>query len=159
MLASQENVYLTILHALTVSNESEKARSTPVSTVLRKSVTSFIINIFLIQKTLSKLKSGKWCGHNNSEWKYKIFLEGARSLSARFGNRSVFMLDPRLRRWLFNIHKGFYSPPPTDCKSLGGGRYSTKLVSPPGTTVWMRHSFYRVSLNKIQDGCKESATQ
>ena len=63
MLASQENVYLTILHALTVSNESEKARSTPVSTVLRKSVTSFIINIFLIQKTLSKLKSGKWCGH------------------------------------------------------------------------------------------------
>ena len=63
MLASQENVYLTILHALTVSNESEKARSTPVSTVLRKSVTSFIINIFLIQKTLSKLKSEKWCGH------------------------------------------------------------------------------------------------
>ena len=63
MLASQENVYLTILHALTVSNESEKARSTPVSTVLRKSVASFIINIFLIQKTLSKLKSGKWCGH------------------------------------------------------------------------------------------------
>ena len=63
MLASQENVYLTILHALTVSNESEKARSTPVSTVLRKSVTSFIISIFLIQKTLSKLKSGKWCGH------------------------------------------------------------------------------------------------
>ena len=63
MLASQENVYLTMSHALTVSNESEKARSTPVSTVLRKSVTSFIINIFLIQKTLSKLKSGKWCGH------------------------------------------------------------------------------------------------
>ena len=26
MLASQENVYLTILHALNVSNESEKAR-------------------------------------------------------------------------------------------------------------------------------------
>ena len=26
MLASQENVYLTILHALSVSNESEKAR-------------------------------------------------------------------------------------------------------------------------------------
>ena len=33
--------------------------STPVSTVLRKSVGFFIINIFLVIKTLSKLKSGK----------------------------------------------------------------------------------------------------
>ena len=33
----------------------------PVSTVLRKSVRFFIINIFLIKK-LSRLKSGKWIG-------------------------------------------------------------------------------------------------
>ena len=36
-----------------------KRGSTPVSTVLPKSVGFFIINIFLVIKMLSKLKSGK----------------------------------------------------------------------------------------------------
>ena len=41
----------------------DRRRSTPVSTVLRKSVRFFIINIFLIIVVeLSKLKSGKWSG-------------------------------------------------------------------------------------------------
>ena len=38
-----------------------RRESTPVSTVLRKSVRFFIINIFLIiKKTLSKLKPGQY---------------------------------------------------------------------------------------------------
>ena len=41
---------------------SGRCRFTPVSTVLRKSVRFFIINILLIIIKLPKLKSGKWSG-------------------------------------------------------------------------------------------------
>ena len=47
--------FLWYLRCLT--KERGRCRSTPVSTVLQKSVTFFIINMFLIIKTLSKLKS------------------------------------------------------------------------------------------------------
>ena len=86
--------------------------STPVSTVLRKSVTFFITNIFLIIKILSRLESGQypvWMTMKSrkgdfKEWKSKKFPGGARlrtpleacAFGARLGNRSVFILDPRL---------------------------------------------------------------
>ena len=88
--------------------------STPVSTVLRKSATFFITNIFLIIKTLSRLESGQypvWMTMKSrkgdfKEWKSKKFPGGARlrtpleacAFGARLGNRSVFILDPRLHR-------------------------------------------------------------
>ena len=64
MLPSQENVYLTTLHALNMSNESQKARF-HTGFHRFKEIGQIVHNkyIFLIQKTLSKLKSGRWCGH------------------------------------------------------------------------------------------------
>ena len=97
---------LSALHMVT------RRGSTPVSTVLRKSVTFFITNIFLIIKTLSGLESGQypvWMTRKSrkgdfKEWKSKTFPGRARlrtplepcAFSARLGNRSVFILDPRL---------------------------------------------------------------
>ena len=94
--------------------------STPVSTVLRKSVTFFITNIFLIIKILSRLESGQypvWMTMKSrkgdfKEWKSKKFPGGARlrtpleacAFGARLGNRSVFILDPRL------VKAGAYAP-------------------------------------------------
>ena len=88
--------------------------STPVSTVLGKSATFFMTNIFLIIKTLSRLESGQypvWMTMKSrkgdfKEWKSKKFPGGARlrtpmeacAFGARLGNRSVFILDPPLHR-------------------------------------------------------------
>ena len=89
-----------------------RRRSTPVSTVLQKSVTFFIINIVLIIKTLPRLESGQypvWMTMRSrkgdfKEWKSKKFPGGAClrtpleacAFAARSGNRLVFILDPRL---------------------------------------------------------------
>ena len=91
--------------------------STPVSTVLRKSVTFFIIYCILIIKTLSILKFGQypiWMTRKPRKGDLttknpNYFLrehppppDPARSLRLRrsLGNRSLFILDPRLNKYL-----------------------------------------------------------
>ena len=86
--------------------------STPVSTVLRKSVRFFIINTFLIIKNTFQVETWAICYLSDSktqergleEFNTKTFLgkpapqtplDSACAFGPRLGNRSVFIPDPR----------------------------------------------------------------
>ena len=83
--------------------------STPVSTVLQKSVTFFILNIFLIIKNTFQVEIlSEWLGNpgkgilrsqnplKRPEGTRPRNRQEACAFGARLGNRSVFILDPRL---------------------------------------------------------------
>ena len=93
---------------------SFRRRSTPVSTVLRKSVRFFIIDIlsckassegrnwpnypvWMTQKP-KKGDLGKLKSKNISHWDMPLGPPKACACGARLGNRSVLILDPRLLR-------------------------------------------------------------
>ena len=73
-----------------------RRESKPVSTVLRKSVRFFIINIFLMIKTLSKLKQELNTKTFLGEPAPQTPLDSACAFGPRLGNRSVFIPDPHL---------------------------------------------------------------
>ena len=88
-----------------------KEPGTPASTILRKLVRFFIINIFLIIKTLSNLKSDQypiWMTQKPGKGDLKAKFPGwacpqtaleVCAFDACWGNQSVFILDTRLGSW------------------------------------------------------------
>ena len=98
---------------LWIGKLSFRRGSTPVSTVLRKSVRFFIINTFLIIKNTFQVETWSICYLSDSKTQERglkglntktflgkpapqIPLDSACAFGRRLGNRSVFIPDPRL---------------------------------------------------------------